>query len=614
METGPIPRTPPPPYQTLPPTPIPQSQSPIHGPETANAPAQSTLNAVLPPATTYGNGIPTHTHHIHPHYHASLINLPFRPVHHCTHPVPYQHPVMPVYYAHHVEAQPPAAAITRPQQRPWRSYLQVGSIAATLNDAGNLAVEVYDSIASPRSTREQYGGALDAVAMRLDNVLTSMDDGTYQVNSTDLAMAENQVFDNADATTSSVTLTDPPTSSEKNRNYSRQRDHRRRPSSSTNNVNAATITCIPGTLTNPFSKVYHYANAYTSSALPPLKLYFATWPLICLASTYSRRAYEKPASKERQNFISGDWRRGTKTVVLKSIPLDEKNTIVLAIRGTQNFQDWAVNIRTEPTAPTNFLDDEGNLCHAGFLSVARKMIKPVAAQLRDLLQENPRRATCSLILTGHSAGGAVAALLYCHMLSQTVTSELTELQDLFKRVHCITFGAPPISLLPLQKPTGKTRYEKNLFYGFVNEGDPVARADKTYVKSLLELYARPHPTSSLKLPSCSNDSKVTITGGKGKPAWNVPEATLSLAGRIIVLRTRKHSSSSRGSKHQDNQRKDSQRKRTTSSSDISIEAVTASDAELRGLIFGDPLMHTMDLYAQRIEHLATRAVVGSSAV
>jgi hypothetical protein len=55
-----------------------------------------------------------------------------------------------------------------------------------LNDAGNLAAEVYDSIASPRSTREQYGGALDAVAMRLDNVLTSMDDGTYQVNSTDL--------------------------------------------------------------------------------------------------------------------------------------------------------------------------------------------------------------------------------------------------------------------------------------------------------------------------------------------------------------------------------------------------------------------------------------------
>ena len=399
----------------------------------------------------------------------------------------------------------------------------------------------------------------------------------------------------------------PPSSPEKNHRHSRHREHKRRPSTPTSTVNVATVARVPGTPTQPFSKVYKYANAYTSSALPPLKLYFATWPLICLASTYSRRAYEKPSCKERQNFISGDWRRGTKTVVVKSIPLDEKNTIVLAIRGTQNFQDWAVNIRTEPTAPTHFLDDEGNLCHAGFLSVAKKMIKPVAAQLRDLLQENPRRATCSLVLTGHSAGGAVASLLYCHMLSQTVTSELIELQDLFKRVHCITFGAPPISLLPLQKPSWKTRYEKNLFYAFVNEGDPVARADKTYVRSLLELYARPDPSSSLKIPSCSNDSKVTITSGQSKPIWHVPEATLSLAGRIIVLRTRKYSSPLR-TKHQDERHKDG-RKRTN----ISVEAVTASDAELRGLIFGDPLMHTMDLYAQRIEYLATRAVVGWNA-
>ncbi|EED19816.1 conserved hypothetical protein [Talaromyces stipitatus ATCC 10500] len=604
MEAGSIPETPPPPYQTVPPTPT-QTPNQSHAvPATTHGPSQINPNVVYTPAF----GVPPHVHKVHPQYHANLITLPFRPVHHYTHTIPHQHPGNQMYYAHHVgghtavPAAPAPPIIPRPQQqRQWQSYLHLGSLSATLNDAGNLAVEVYDSLTSHKPTKEQYGGALDAVAVRLDDVLTSMDDGTYRVESTDLgeylpvprkesielthtlAMAENQVFASTDASASSV--------------------------------NATTIARIPGSSTNPFSKVYHYANAYTSSALPPLKLYFATWPLICLASTYSRRAYEKPSSKERQNFISGDWRRGTKSVVLKSIPLDEKNTIVLAIRGTQSFQDWAVNIRTEPTAPTNFLDDEGSLCHAGFLSVARKMIKPVAAQLRDLLQENPRRATCSLVLTGHSAGGAVASLLYCHMLSQTVSSELTELQDLFKRVHCVTFGAPPISLLPLQKPTGKPRYYKNIFFAFVNEGDPVARADKAYVRSLLELYARPDPrpsSSSLKLPSCSSDSKITTISGKGKPTWNVPEATLSLAGRIIVLRTRKFSSSSsphRSSKHQG----DSKRKKTSSSSsNISLEAVTASDAELRGLIFGDPLMHTMDLYAQRIEQLATKAVVGSS--
>ena len=55
------------------------------------------------------------------------------------------------------------------------------------------------------------------------------------------------------------------------------------------------------------------------------------------------------------------------------------------------------------------------------------MIKPVAARLRSLLQENPARSTFSLLMTGHSAGGAVASLLFAHMLSEGVKSELNVL-------------------------------------------------------------------------------------------------------------------------------------------------------------------------------------------
>lgn len=69
-------------------------------------------------------------------------------------------------------------------------------------------------------------------------------------------------------------------------------------------------------------------------------------------------------------------------------------------------------------------DDPGNLCHSGFLSVARKMVKPVAARLRSLLEENPSRSSFSLLMTGHSAGGAVASLLYAHMLAEVAKSEL----------------------------------------------------------------------------------------------------------------------------------------------------------------------------------------------
>ena len=78
--------------------------------------------------------------------------------------------------------------------------------------------------------------------------------------------------------------------------------------------------------------------------------------------------------------------------------------------------------------PTAFLSDEGNAVHAGFLSVARAMVVPVAARLRALLTANPARRAASLLFTGHSAGAAVAALLYAHMLSGHF-SELSELAD-----------------------------------------------------------------------------------------------------------------------------------------------------------------------------------------
>merc|ERR1712093_968503 len=165
-----------------------------------------------------------------------------------------------------------------------------------------------------------------------------------------------------------------------------------------------------------------------------------------------------------------------------------------AIRGTQTFMDWAVNLNSAPASPEGFLDDPGNFCHAGFLTVAKKMIKPVAARLRHLLQEDPNRSKCSLLITGHSAGGAVASLLYSHMLATTpqAESELNILTGCFKRIHCVSFGAPPVSLLPLSRPSNPN-LRKSIFLSFVNEGDPVPRADKAYVRSLLDLFSTPAP-------------------------------------------------------------------------------------------------------------------------
>lgn len=261
------------------------------------------------------------------------------------------------------------------------------------------------------------------------------------------------------------------------------------------------------------------------------------------------------------------------------------------------------------------------------------MIKPVAARLRQLLQEDPCRASYSLLITGHSAGGAVAALLYAHMLSESpqAQSELSSLTGCFRRVHCVTFGAPPVSLLPLQKPDGPRAAElcKSIFLSFVNEGDPVARADKAYVRSLLELFATPAPASSssaalAKPPSkmaplecpkqkASKSSLASAKSGKSaksskargtgsapasnkKPVWKVPPSALSNAGRIVVLRSGDQKARLKGKKTVEERLNEG------------VVAQIATDEQLRGVIWGDPVAHMMRLYAGRLEILAVGAV------
>ncbi|KAF2852718.1 alpha/beta-hydrolase [Plenodomus tracheiphilus IPT5] len=333
---------------------------------------------------------------------------------------------------------------------------------------------------------------------------------------------------------------------------------------------------------NYFSKVWLYSNSRLPPHLPPFKVYMPTYPLLCLAATYSERVYTPPGSKkarEMETHIPADWRSGTKAMVLKAVPVEDLNTIVFAIRGSQTFMDWAVNYNSAPNSPEDFLDDPGNLCHAGFLYVAKKMVKPVAERLKVLLEENPARSNCSLLITGHSAGGAVAALLYAHMMSTKINSELNYLTSFFKRVHCITFGAPPVSLLALTKPEEK-RHRKSLFYSFINEGDPIPRADKIVLRSLLKLYTTPAPSAT----TLTNTVASTATA----PAWPIPVCTLAPAGRLVVLR---QVPGSRADEH--------------------VEAVTV-DADMLGkVVYGDLLKHQMRVYKRRIDEIATRAVTGN---
>lgn len=80
-----------------------------------------------------------------------------------------------------------------------------------------------------------------------------------------------------------------------------------------------------------------------------------SYPLLCLAAQYSQRAYTKCTGKEREAFVNADWLMGTKAMVIKSVPIDDMNCVVFAIRGSQTFMDWAVNLNSAPASPTDFL-------------------------------------------------------------------------------------------------------------------------------------------------------------------------------------------------------------------------------------------------------------------
>lgn len=130
---------------------------------------------------------------------------------------------------------------------------------------------------------------------------------------------------------------------------------------------------------------------------------------------------------------------------------------------------------------------------------------------------------------------------------------------------------------------------------FINEGDPVPRADRAYIRSLLNLYASPAPgtkciLSAPALKPCKQlrpkPKRATSapTAPTQAPIWKVPPGTLSNAGRLIVLREK------------------------VDGAEDDVKAEITCDQELRSVVFGDPVMHMMKVYARRVEVLATKAV------
>lgn len=67
----------------------------------------------------------------------------------------------------------------------------------------------------------------------------------------------------------------------------------------------------------------------------------------------------------------------------------------------------------------------------------------------------------------------------------------------------------------------------------------------------------------------------------------MPPGVLSNAGRLVVLRTMQSGSNG---------------------PEDDVRALVTTDEQLREVVFGDPVMHMMKVYARRVEVIATKAV------
>src|SRR5207248_2131233 len=93
--------------------------------------------------------------------------------------------------------------------------------------------------------------------------------------------------------------------------------------------------------------------------------------------------------------------------------------------------------------------------------------------------------------------GCILESVYC---SASVSSICSQPIDASVRLSLITFGAPPvtdINLTPHLLRLQQTRDKPGLMLAVANEFDPVVRADRSYLLSLIELHRSAGRAASL---------------------------------------------------------------------------------------------------------------------
>ncbi|KAK3387878.1 hypothetical protein B0H63DRAFT_471070 [Podospora didyma] len=233
------------------------------------------------------------------------------------------------------------------------------------------------------------------------------------------------------------------------------------------------------------------------------------------------------------------------------IPGWSGKTLMVSIRGTATKADHMVNMNGESKDASSVFKLEGVTtsvnAHAGFLACAKTLIPTLTRDIVDQIAVDG--AISNIVFTGHSAGGAVASLVFLNFVCHS-PAQLSSV-----KYSLVTFGAAPATS---QSLTELCRKQPNvgLLMAFVNEYDMISRSDKAYLRSIVDLYRSKYGLPPVASPLLDHQ-KLAETGGslshigttgpsissiavhaglKAGGVWPLPPPVFHLLGDIIVLR------------------------------------------------------------------------------
>ncbi|KAI5466463.1 Alpha/Beta hydrolase protein [Mariannaea sp. PMI_226] len=191
-------------------------------------------------------------------------------------------------------------------------------------------------------------------------------------------------------------------------------------------------------------------------------------------------------------------------------------TLVIAIRGSANSMDHVSNLNEISKDATHFIDPDVSttsqlFANANLLSKAEALAESIAQNIEQYIS-NQGLGAKQVLITGHSAGGAVASLLFLHFISQRRMGESATFS-------CITFGSPPSVSAPIDLSRYQSSGSSTMVLNFMNEFDPVCRADGIYMMSLVNLVRSMYGQRPKYFTSANNTNTTVIeTGSPGSSA------------------------------------------------------------------------------------------------